>query len=50
MNEIFPTIYEKVPTYVAEDFLVISSQLIIFQANLDNAQMPITDKWYINYN
>lgn len=50
MNEIFPTIYEQVPTYKAEDFIICSPQLIKITTKEEEWRMPLTDKWYINYN
>lgn len=49
-NEIFPTIYEQVPVYQSADFLKCSPALIRLTAKEEEWQMPVTDKWYINYN
>jgi len=51
MNEIFPTIYEKVPQpFKQEEFSLCSPSLIDVLTQKEEWKMVKTDKWHINYN
>jgi len=50
MNEIFPTIYEQVPTYVQEEFSNCPANILRILTQEEEKKIPVTDKWYINYN